>query len=315
MCWTGNLTLTGSSNTGVGNEALLALTDGSENTAHGRAALSLTTSGNNNTALGSSALVLNRTGSNNTAVGAEALLSNAGDNNTAVGEDALRSHQAGNENTAVGEGTIESTTVGIGNTAVGVNALRHSTGDRNTALGRNSGLDQTTGSDTIYIGSRGVAAESNPTRIGAALHSRTFISGIEGVTTAGAASAVLIDSNGQLGTVSSSLRYKTDVRDMGALSEGLQRLRPVAFRCQQARAGGQRLEYGLIAEEVAEVFPDIVVYDEAGRPETVQYRKVNAMLLNEVQHQHQRIGDLEQQLATVLGRLAALEGQTTSGEE
>lgn len=102
---------------------------------------------------------------------------------------------------------------------------------------------------------------------------------------------------------------------MGALSEGLQRLRPVAFRYKQARAGGQRLEYGLIAEEVAEVFPDIVVYDEAGRPETVQYRKVNAMLLNEVQHQHQRIGDLEQQLATVLGRLAALEGQTTSGEE
>lgn len=135
------------------------------------------------------------------------------------------------------------------------------------------------------------------------------------MATGGAPLAVLVSPAGKLGTASSSLRYKKDVQEMGAASEGLQRLRPVTFRYKQAQAGGRRLQYGLIAEEVAAVFPDIVVFDDAGRPETVQYRKVNAMLLNEVQHQHRRIGNLEQQLATVLGRLAALEGRTTSGEE
>jgi len=146
---------------------------------------------------------------------------------------------------------------------------------------------------------------------------KPLIAGVRGVTTAVAdATAVMIDSAGQLGTVSSSRRYKEDIADMADASRGLLRLRAVTFRYKRPYAHGAKpIQYGLIAEEVAAVFPDIVVYDDEGRPETVQYRKVNAMLLNEVQKQHQWIGDLEQQLATVLGRLAALEGRPTSGEE
>jgi len=118
------------------------------------------------------------------------------------------------------------------------------------------------------------------------------------------ATAVMIDSLGQLGTVSSSRRYKEDIADMASVSHGLMELRPVTFRYKQARVDGQHpLEYGLIAEEVAEVFPDIVVYDDEGRPETVQYRKVNAMLLNEVQRQHRQIEALMARLSEVERRL------------
>ena len=311
---------TADDNTAVGDDALLFNTTGTNNTAVGKDALranvgdSNAFGGDENTAVGKDALRENTTGGRNTAVGKEALRDNLTSfANTAVGSGAPK-NSTGSGNVAVGLEALVSNDIGGGNVAVGNGALGNNTDGRdNIALGGSSGANQTTGSFTIYIGNNGIAAESNTTRLGDDNQTRTFISGIHGVTTAGAAIAVFIDASGQLGTVSSSLRYKKDVRDMGALSAGLQRLRPVTFHYKQAQAGG--LEYGLIAEEVAEVFPDIVVYDDKGRPETVQYRKVNAMLLNEVQHQHQRIGDLEQQLARVLGRLAALEGRTTSGEE
>ena len=311
----GNLTLSGVSNTGVGEDALQLLTEGSLNTAFGKGALGGTTTGDSNTAAGWAALQQNTEGTDNTAVGKFALLANRADFNTAVGGDALAANLTGYRNTAVGQDTLEVNTAGNLNTAVGWNALDSATGSGNIALGADAGQLQTTGNDTIYIGHSGVAVESNTTRIGDGGQTRTFISGISGVGLGITGDEVVVTASGQLGVVLSSLRYKTDVRDMGERSAGLQRLRPVTFRYKQAQAGGQSLEYGLIAEEVAEVFPDIVVYDDAGRPETVRYRKVNAMLLNEVQHQHRRIGDLEQQLATVLGRLAALEGRTTSGVE
>ena len=133
----------------------------------------------------------------------------------------------------------------------------------------------------------------------------TFIAGVHGITT-GVADAVdvMIDSSGQLGTVSSSRRYKKDIQDMGGASAGLLELRPVTFRYTQAFADGATpTQYGLIAEEVDEIYPDVVVYNAEGLPETVQYRKVNAMLLNEVQRQHRQIEALLTRLAVVERRL------------
>ena len=255
--------------------------------------------GANNTAVGKFALLVN-TDSANTAVGADALQSNTeGNGNTAVGFEALYDNTMGPENTAVGALALTNNIGGIGNTAVGHRALFNATGEENIALGASAGFQQTTGSDTIYIGHIGVGPESNTTRIGDGDQTRTFISGIRGVTAGeGGAIAVLISGSGQLGTVSSSLRYKEDIRDMSEASDRLMQLRPVTFRYKKAYAAGAKpIHNGLIAEEVAEVYPGLVVYNDDGQPETVQYRKVNAMLLNEVQKQHRQIADLTARLA------------------
>ena len=216
--------------------------------------------------------------------------------------------QHGIGNTAVGAYALDATLIASNNTAVGSYALRGNTGGGNVALGHEAGLNQTTGSRNIYIGDnvRGVAGETEAIYLGlVGTQTKTVIAGIRGTTT-GAADAVtvLIDSNGQLGTVSSSRRFKDGIRDMGDASVGLMALRPVTFRYREAYTDGTTpVEYGLIAEEVAEVYPDLVVNDRAGHAETVQYRKVNAMLLNEVQKQHRQIQDL-------LARVAQLERQT-----
>ena len=153
----------------------------------------------------------------------------------------------------------------------------------------------------------GVAVESNTIRIGD-FQTRAFIKGISGVTTTGAALQVLIDSNGQLGTISSSKRYKENIRDMGDASSGLMRLRPVAFRYKKEYADGSRpLQYGLIGEEVAEVYPDLVTHSAGGEVESVQYRKVNAMLLNEVQKLHRQLQAQEEQIADLAAQLTRLE--------
>ena len=320
-------TTTGANNTAVGTSALLFNKTGSRNTAVGEEALFVNT-GNDNTAVGEDALRSNQTAFDNTAVGADALGANTtGTRNTAVGRGAIAANIDGNENTAVGENALGANTSGVkntalgrraldenligsNNTALGIDALSNSTGSSNIAIGQGAGFNQTTGDGNLYIFSGppvAESAESGTIRIGTdPTHTRTFIQGIRNQGTGvDDAIAVLVDSDGQLGTVSSSLRYKTDVRDMGAISEGLRRLRPVTFRYQQAQAGGERLEYGLIAEEVAQVFPDIVVYDNAGRPETIQYRKVNAMLLNEVQTLHR-------QIQALLARVALLEHRQTN---
>jgi hypothetical protein len=162
-------------------------------------------------------------------------------------------------------------------------------------------------------------------RIGSTLHTRSFIAGIRGITTGNAnAIPVLIDSAGQLGTVSSSRRFKEEIRDMGALTERLLELRPVVFRYKPEVQSGERpLEYGLIAEEVAEIFPDLVVYDEEGQPFTVKYHLMSSMLLNELKKQHERLERQEgaharalaeqaRDLEELRGRLVALERQGSS---
>ncbi len=175
---------------------------------------------------------------------------------------------------------------GGGNTALGSQALTNTTGGGNIGIGNFGGYNLTTGGDNIDIGHQGVAGESGTIRIGTPPnHTKAFVAGIRGVTT-GVANAinVVIDSNGQLGTISSSRRYKEDIADMGEASERLRALRPVTFRYKTPYAdGGKPIQYGLIAEEVAEVFPELAVRNAEGQPETVKYQDLTPLLLNEVQ--------------------------------
>jgi hypothetical protein len=243
--------------------------------------------GTANTALGDGALALNATGGGNVAVGSRALNESAdADYNVAVGLEALF-HNRNRQNTAVGAYALWGNT-GESNTAIGYQALRNISGQYNIAVGEWAGSDLTTGHSNIMIGNRGVAGEANTTRLGSPSQYRTFVSGVRGVIT-GAADAVnvVIDSNGQLGTISSSRRFKQDIAAMGEASSGLLRLRPVTFRYKQPYSDGSKpIDYGLIAEEVAESYPDLVVKGADGEVETVLYQKLTPMLLNELQKLH-----------------------------
>ena len=234
-----------------------------------------------------------------------------GTHNTFFGRNAGNFTLTGSNNTAVGEDALFFNTEGGFNTAVGDDALRNTTGDDNTAVGDNAGFNATTGNHNIYLGANvfGVPGEANTVYLGrVGTQTTTFIAGVRGITTGADAIQVLIASSGQLGTVSSSRRYKEDIQDMGRASAGLLDLRPVTFRYTQASTDGATpIQYGLIAEEVAAIYPDVVVYNDAGQPETVQYRKVNAMLLNEVQRQHRQIEAQQEQLEALRTRLAAVE--------
>jgi hypothetical protein len=202
------------------------------------------------------------------------------------GTNALYYNTTGHSNTVSGANALYSNTLGNYNTAVGREALRNlaSLSSNNLALGYRAGFNLTSGSNNLYLAHAGVATESNTLRLGSA-QTRTFIAGIRGRTT-GAANAVqvLIDSNGQLGTLNSSRRFKEDIRDMAESSRRLFELRPVTFRYREpADDGTKSLEYGLIAEEVAQVYPDLVAYGADGHIETVRYHKLTPMLLNELQ--------------------------------
>ena len=308
----------GHRNIAVGMGALGANTEGSYNTAvGGGGTLSDNITGNYNTAIGALALHLN-TGSQNTATGAESLYSNTtGILNTANGIYALRANTEGVNNTASGSEALALNTTGSGNTAVGANALMNNViGVDNLAIGNYSG-QLITGSRNIAIANGGVAGESNTIRIGNPNHLRTFVNGIRGTQTDfGDAVTVVIDSNGQLGTVSSSRRYKEQINDMGEASGRLLDLKPVTFRYKEGRKNGDRpLEYGLIAEDVADVFPDLVVFNSEGHPETVKYRLLSSLLLNELQKQNRQldgqvaeIGKLKEQLtelSEIVNRIAA----------
>ncbi|MCC7240964.1 MAG: tail fiber domain-containing protein [Acidobacteria bacterium] len=302
---------TGGGNTAVGMFALGSNTSGFSSTAMGTETLRSNITGDSNTAMGFQALRTSSTGRRNTAVGAYALYSaTSAESNSALGAGALYYNQTGNSNVAVGRNALNQNMLGGSNTAVGSGALSNTTGAGNIAIGSDAGGNLTNGILNIAIGHPGIAGETQTTRIGES-QTRTFISGIRGVTpgTSGAI-AVLIDSNGQLGTVSSSRRTKEDIRDMGDASAGLFRLRPVAFRYIQPYADGSKpLDYGLIAEEVAEVYPDLVVRDQAGEAETVQYHKLVPMLLNELQRQQREIERQRHALDELRSALAVLSGR------
>ncbi len=310
---------TGRYNTASGNQALTSNTTGITNTASGYRALYSNTTGLSNTASGVQALYANTTGGFNTASGVRALTSNTtGSNNTASGYRALLFNTTGGGNTASGYRALYSNTTGIRNTASGYRALYYNTtGSLNIAIGNRAGSNLTTGNFNIAIGNSGVAGEAYTIRIGG-YQTRTFVAGIHGGNVGATGVSVLINPAGRLGTVSSSRRFKEEIRDMGDTTSRLLGLRPVIFRYKPEVQSGERpIEYGLIAEEVAEVFPELVVYDEEGRPETVKYHLLSSMLLNELKkHVHEEdaeiaenkaeIGELRSKQAAMEMQLAAL---------
>jgi hypothetical protein len=292
---------TGYSNTATGYYALFSNTTGSDNTATGFAALSYNTTGNNNTANGELALYGNTTGDNNTANGYYALFSNTtGSNNTANGWEALGANQNGGKNTAIGQGALSNNTTGSKNTAVGQSALnRNTTGSSNIAIGLSAGVNLTTGNNNIDIFDRGVAGEANTIRIGnAGTQTATFIAGISGATVPTGV-PVVVDSGGHLGTTTSSERFKDAIKPMDKASEAILALKPVTFRYKHDLDPEGVPQFGLVAEQVEKVNPDLVARDEQGKPYTVRYEAVNAMLLNEFLKEHRKVQTLEASLAQV----------------
>jgi endosialidase-like protein len=273
---------TAGENVALGQEALGANTTGTGNSAVGRGALGANTTGVDNTTVGVHSLISNTTGIGNVALGSNGLGSNTtGGDNTTVGVNSLTSNSTGGGNVALGANALASNTTGGNNVVLGANALTSNTGGGNVALGSGAGGNLTTGNNNIDIDNDGVAGDSNTTRIGSG-QTRAFIDGIRGVTTGQAdAVNVVIDSAGQLGTVSSSRRFKRDIQPLGALRP-LMRLRPVSFRY---REGPPELHYGLLAEQVARVLPELAVYGSDGLPETVQYQELPVLLLAALQHQ------------------------------
>ena len=274
----------GSFNTATGAGSLLSNT-ADQNTAFGAAALLFNTTGINNTAVGAAALSNNTTAEGNTANGAFALFSNTeGLVNTASGAAALSSNTTGSNNTAYGEEALENSNNNH-NTAVGSSALRsNTTGSGNTALGSFAGINVTTADQVICIGINGENVSNS-----------CFIGNIREVTTAQPnAIPVLIDSAGQLGTTSSSRRFKKEIQPMDKASESLLALKPVTFHYKSDNTSTP--QFGLIAEEVADINPDLVVRDEKGEIYTVRYDAVNAMLLNEFLKEHKKV---EKQEATI----------------
>jgi hypothetical protein len=239
------------------------------------------------------------TGTQNTAAGSGALCTNGtGSRNNAIGFEALESNGTGNDNVTNGYKTLVLNISGGGNTAIGSAALSsNTTGNNNIALGIQAGLQLTTGSNNIDIGNFGVAGESNTIRIGSqGTQTSTFVAGIFGASVAG--STVVVNSNGQLGVFSSSKRFKDDIKPMAKTSETILALKPVTFRYKRAIDPDGTAQFGLVAEEVEKVDPALVVHDANGKPYSVRYEAVNAMLLNEFLKEHQKV---EQQQAAIAG--------------
>jgi len=335
---------TGSNNTAFGAFALLSNTNGGGNVAAGLSALRFNTTGNGNVAIGSFALQNNTTGLNNTAIGNIALLSNttagfntatgagalannttgpnntangwnalsmntSGSDNTAVGFEALFANTTGGNNTAYGYQALLNNTTAANNTAVGLNALiNNQTGSNNIALGVSAGSSLTNGSNNIDIGALGAAGEANKIRIGRqGTQNGTFIAGIFGVAVTG--SQVVVTANGKLGVAASSARFKEAIKPMDKASEAILALKPVTFRYKEELDPNHVPQFGLIAEQVEKVNPDLVVRDEDRKVNAVRYEAVNAMLLNEFLKEHRKVAQLEQQVERLTAGLQKVSAQ------
>jgi hypothetical protein len=321
---------TGSFNTGVG-AATLVLNTGDDNTATGVAALLLNTTGHDNTANGTAALVHNSTGNDNTAVGAFALNNNTVSGNTAIGSNALLSNTTGSNNTAVGDGALAANTDGSLHTAVGFHALANNIASEtgiNTAVGANALSANTTGGENTAVGNfalpfntigslntalgfgagAGILTVSNVTCIGPVSGVSTvagevgdscYIAHIhDQPVDSGTAQFVFVDEDGKLGTTNfSSQRFKKGIRPMGQTSEAVLALKPVTFQYKNDKKCAP--QFGLIAEEVAKVNPDLAVHDRNGQVVAVRYDQVNAMLLNEFLKEHKRVEELKGMVASL----------------
>jgi hypothetical protein len=285
-------------NTAEGQAALLSLTTGGFNTAAGWLALRSNMTGNFNTATGAGALFAN-TADNNTATGAGALLNNiSGPTNTATGAFALFNNTIGNGNTAIGANALLSNTTGGASTAIGSFALINSTGVGNTAIGYGAGSNVSTANGVICIGHNGQNVTAT-----------TWIENVYGATTqSGTTAPVIVSDDGQLGTIASSERFKKDIATMDNASEAILSVRPVTFHYKTDAKGIP--QFGLIAEEVAKVNPALVLPDKDGKPYTVRYEAVNAMLLNEFLKEHRKVEqltkDFESKLAEQQKQIEAL---------
>jgi hypothetical protein len=261
------------------------------NTAEGAAALFSLTSGTYNTAVGWLSLNSVDTGNLNTGVGAATLVANNADRNTATGAGALVSNFTGTANTANGAFALYYNNADF-NTGIGEEALaNNTTGSQNTALGQGAGFNQTTGSGNVYIGAGmlGVAGESNACYI-KSIFGQTSASGIP----------ILINSSNKLGTMTSSKRFKKDIKPMDKASEGILALKPVTFHYKKEIDSEGVTQFGLVAEEVEKVNPDLVVRDKDGKPYSVRYDEVNAMLLNEFLKEHKKTEKLEAAVASLI---------------
>ena len=324
-------------NTAEGSSALLHLNGGTYNTALGWASLGFNVTGNLNTAVGAGSLLLN-TADGNTATGVGALLSNTtGTYNTANGLYALFTNTDGHDNTATGDYTLYNNTIGSDNTACGRIALDaningdgnaaygnealdgNTSGSNNTAIGNLAGKALTTGDNNIDIGYNvvGIAGESNTIRIGDTNINTTIIRGISGQTIPSGAT-VIVASNGQLGTMTSSERFKQGIKPMDKASEAILALKPVTFRYKKEIDPAGTSQFGLVAEEVEKVNPDLVVRNEMGKPYTVRYEQINAMLLNEFLKEHRKVEEqqskIESQTAAIV-ELKSIVAQQQKGTE
>jgi hypothetical protein len=287
----------GIQNTATGSQALVNNTTGNANTANGFQALLNNTTGTYNTASGFRALISN-TGDFNTAIGAGALLFNTAEENTATGAAALLNNTSGGFNTAAGSAALFKNTTGAHNTANGFQTLsNNTTGSDNLALGFLAGNNQTTGDNNIYIGSNilGVAGENNACYI-ASIFGQTSVNGIP----------VLINSDNKLGTATSSKRFKEDIKSMNQASEALFALKPVVFRYKKEIDPAGTSQFGLVAEDVEKANPNLIVRDTEGKPYSVRYDQVNAMLLNEFLKEHRKVQELEANAAKQQKQIAAL---------
>jgi len=245
----------------------------------------------------------------NTAEGFGALFNlTSGIRNTAIGLNALFSNTDGFENTAVGRGALSLNTHGFENTAVGATALNdNQTGSNNIALGIQAGLNLSTGDNNIDIGNKGVKAEASTIRIGTKeIQTATFIAGISGKTASGGV-AVYVNANGKLGTTVSSARFKEQIKPMDKTSEAIHALKPVTFRYKEELDPEGIPQFGLVAEEVEKVNPDLVARDDQGKVYTVRYEAVNAMLLNEFLKEHRKVQEQEATIAQLKSTIAEQE--------
>jgi hypothetical protein len=290
-------------NTAEGQDALFSLTNGTSNTANGFSALKANTNGDRNTANGALALFTNVTGSENTATGYAALFFNRGSSNTANGVGALHSNATGTNNTANGQRALSDNLSGSKNTANGSVALGNNTmGDNNTADGFRALVNNTTGSFNIALGNAagsGVSTADDVICIGAVgadishscyignIFNQSSLSGLP----------VFVNSDGKLGTIISSRRFKEDIKPMDKASEAILALQPVTFRYKKDFDPTGTAQFGLVAEDVAKVNPDLVVRDKEGKPYSVRYDQVNAMLLNEFLKERRKLEDQQETIA------------------
>ena len=324
---------TGDGNTATGTAALLLNSTGTANTANGAFALVNNTIGFHNTALGHVALFSNSSGVGNTASGFQALYSNTkGNSNTAVGSAALFSNTEGNANTAFGNNALASHQAGAGNNAVGVSALTadvngsgnnafgetalflNTSGFGNTAVGDSAGFN-IDGNYNICVGAgvEGNSGDNNTIRIGDNLPDDPgaavcFIGGIHGQT-ATSGTAVFIDTSGKLGTITSSRRFKESIEPIDEVSEAIFKVRPVTFRYKKEIDPAATVQFGLVAEEVEKVSPNLVVRDKRGRPYSVRYDQVNIMLLNEFLKEHKAFVEEQRKAHEQGATIARLEQQ------